>query len=397
MIDINHINEQIQQILSEKIENELQTENLQTQINEVIARIAQEKVDATVTALLNRLVDNQQLNEKINQRINNDVGEQISRAISERVAESASRTDIATLLGQTITDIVEDRLDRAALPEQLIPWKTVQWKNFQLPADCISPGTVRKFSSTGIQDIASEINLTVADGRVIVEGETVSKNLTVIEKTTVNDLTVSGDITVAGSVNFQKKDFADQITGIVDNRIAEAKKNSLNDLSGSALMSNGTTLLTESSIGKSIVNSNLRTVGRLKNLSVAGETALAETVHIEHGRAGFNTDEPDGVITAWDEEAEITVKKYRNRTMYVGSTRGCDIVLGVSNNRSLTITNEGVETNSIKLGNITVTSSKTRPAHRAAPGDMVFNEKAGKGDPWAWRCLGNNTWIELYQ
>ena len=77
-------------------------------------------------------------------------------------------------------------------------------------------------------------------------------------------------------------------------------------------------LIDNNSLGNSIIESNLRKVGRLTSLSVTGITELADTVYINNGRLGVNTEEPAGVFTAWDEESELTVRKYKNRTMYVG-------------------------------------------------------------------------------
>lgn len=397
MIDISHVEKQIQKTLSEKIEEELSTTHLSSIIDSLLKKTIEEKVDATITTLLNRLIDSQQISQLVDQQINSEVAEKIDSSIKQTVSRVAAQTDIATVFGQVIQQTVEDRLERAALGNGVLPWKAVQWDGFRLSANSISGGTILKFNSIGIQDLASDVNLTVSDGQVIVEGEMISNHLTVVGNSSVKDLTVSGKLTVKGEVCFVDPGFSQQITGLIKNQIAESTKNLVSDLAGKPLLSNGETLLNNHSLGTGIVESNLRSVGRLKNLTVSGETELGETVYVVGQRVGVNTDEPDGALTVWDQESELTIKKYKNKNMYLGSTRGCNITIGVDNNNSLTVNKTGIETNSIKLGNITISSAKSMPTHSAAPGDIVFNEKASKGEPWCWRCNGNNNWVALYQ
>jgi hypothetical protein len=91
---------------------------------------------------------------------------------------------------------------------------------------------------------------------------------------------------------------------------------------------------------------------------------LAQTVYIDHGRLGINTIEPAGVFTAWDEESELTIRKYKQRTMYVGSSRDSELVLGVNGDAVLAVRKHGVEVNSVKIGNITVSNVNGEPSHR---------------------------------
>ena len=118
-------------------------------------------------------------------------------------------------------------------------------------------------------------------------------------------------------------------------------------------------------------------------------------MYVDNGRLGINTEEPAGVFTAWDEESEITIRKYKNRTMYIGSSRDSELVLGVNGNAVVAVRKHGIETNSVKIGNITVTTANQAPAHRGAPGDLVINEATVGNQPWAWRCTGGETWLPL--
>jgi hypothetical protein len=192
----------------------------------------------------------------------------------------------------------------------------------------------------------------------------------------------------------QSGKFVEDIRNLIDNRI-EHHKNQQIDLQGRELTSNQVKLIDTKSLGPTVVESNLRKLGRLADLSVIGETNLAETVYVNNGRLGINTDEPAGVFTAWDEEAEITVRKYRNRNMYIGSTRDSDLTLGVAGNGVLEINRLGIATTTVKIGNVTISTASAEPVHRGAPGDLVINDRPTANQPWAWRCTGGENWVGL--
>jgi hypothetical protein len=81
--------------------------------------------------------------------------------------------------------------------------------------------------------------------------------------------------------------------------------------------------------------------------------------------------------------------------MYIGSTRDSEIVLGINGNAVVAVRKHGIETNSIKIGNITISNANREPVHRGSPGDLVINDATVAGQPWAWRCTGGESWIPL--
>jgi hypothetical protein len=394
MIDINDIEKQVQAALQEKIEAELNTYDLYYVIEQQINLTVQDKVNATITGLLNRLINNETVAAQVNTHMSLDIQEKLDQAVQSRVASTVAQTDLGTEISKGIAKFVQERMLQAALPENFIPAKTINWDHSQLPADRIGAGTINNFSSNGIEDHAIEVNLTVLDGQVVIENETVTKQLTVVDSASIKNLSV-GKIVVNDGIVINDGKFAEQIRGLIDSRISHRDAENNWDTNGKPLQSNRTVLIDNNSLGNSIVESNLRKVGRLTSLSVTGITELADTVYINNGRLGVNTEEPAGVFTAWDEESELTVRKYKNRTMYVGSSRDSELVLGVGGDAVLSIRRSGVETNSIKIGNISISSGNSEPKRRGSPGDLVVNESAHAGQPWAWRCTGGETWVPL--
>ena len=188
----------------------------------------------------------------------------------------------------------------------------------------IAGGVITDFQSTGIQDLSTVTSLVVSNGRITVDGiraKRLEGNVDV-----QGNLTVLGTITVAENTNFQKDIVidgnitADTIT--VRNLIADVKQetrepltfvaNSQQELYGkgfvfkspeltrslelraSGLWTNldidiadtgaykisSANVLTYDTLGRSVVNSNLTSLGALKTLVVNGTSAFNDAVHV---------------------------------------------------------------------------------------------------------------------
>lgn len=392
MIDINDIEKQIQQSIAEKIETELQTYNLYDLIEQEIQSTVREKVNATITGLLNRLIDSHAVEQKVDSMLSGDIQQKLESAIKNKVSQTISQTDLGTEISNSITQFVENKMKKAVLPDSFIPAQSIIWDGYKIPASTVGDGIINNFTSNGIDDHASETNLTVLDGQVVVENELITNHLTVVDTAGIKTLTVD-NLHIEKSFNINSGTFAEQIKSLIDTRISQAEADRDFDLNGKTLMSNRVALLDNKSLGSSIIESNLRKVGRLTNLNVIGETTLAETLYVNSGRIGINTDEPAGAFTVWDEESELTIRKYKNRTIYMGSSRDSELVLGCAGNAVLLVRKDGIESNKIKIGNISVTSSMTKPTHRGAPGDLSIN--CGSEKLWAWRCTGGVSWVPM--
>ena len=323
-----------------------------------------------------------------------DINEEILKVLTEKINNMLGKVDIGSIILERIDDYINERASNGKLSRGMISHQQVDWTNYTMPAAYVGNGTINNFTSQGIDDHASETNLTVLDGQVIVEHETITKDLTVVNNANIKELTV-GKITINDGLVIKDPKFSAQVKSLIDSRIAQHQADSTWDTGGKALVGNGVELIAPGKLGSSIIKSNLRKVGRLTELAVTGTTELAETMFIENGRIGINTDEPAGVFTAWDEESELSIRKYKNRTMYVGSTRDSELVLGVGGDAVLNIRRTGIETNSVKVGNITITNGNREPNKIGSPGDLVINDAGASGQPWAWRCTGNNKWIPL--
>ena len=325
-----------------------------------------------------------------------EINKEIEKILKLKVQAIFKDLDIASIIDARIDEYIKNYVNenKSNSNQHLISYDKINWDGFKLRADSIAPGTIKQFNSTGIQDSAKEVNLTVLDGQVIVEHEFISTDLEVVDTARIKNLEV-GSITIEQDFNIASDSFATQMKNMIDARIDHRAKTTDFNLEGKPLKSDKHYLMDTRSLGPGIVESNLRKLGRLGTLAVTGITELAETMVIDNGRVGINTDEPSGILSLWDEESELTIRKYKQRTMYVGGARDTKLVLGVNGDAVLTVKPNGVESKTVKIGNITISCTGTEPTENGSPGDLAINQSSRDGSPWAWRCMGNNRWLPL--
>lgn len=382
--------------VNEKIPQGMADESLSDVISNIIVEIVSERIDVMVNQTLNSLVRDTFLQNLVQDKVFAGMQDILEREIRVRAGDLVTETDLGSVISDKITDFVRDRMKNANLPKSFIPWSAINTSSIEISPDSILPGTIRSFSSTGIEDTASSVQLTVMDGVVVTEGRFISNDLSVEQSARIRKLEVQDELRIKGTVVFENPSFAEQVTALVETTVANDLNNKQVDLAGRPLLSNGKELLSDSSLGLSVIFSNLRKVGNLQDLNVIGRLSAADTITAADGRLGINTDDPAGALTIWDEESEITIKKYRSKTMYLGSTRDCDMVFGVSDKVNLAIRKDGsVGVNTIEIGSIKISTGNKVPEREGKLGEIVIMTDVKPGLPWAFQCMGGKSWTAL--
>lgn len=388
------INEEIQKVLTQKINSAINNIDIGVIILDRIDDYINKRagIQQACTQKISTLVEEIDIEERIDDYIEQNAS--VQQLLAEKINSIVNNVDIGVIILERIDDYINERASNGKLSRGVVSHEQVDWTDYVLPAAHVGRGIIKNFASEGIEDRSTEINLTVLDGQVIIENETITNHLTVVDSATITNLSV-GKLIINDGLVINDTSFSQQIESLIDSRITLKNNENSWDTYGKSLKSNNTILIDNTRLGNTVVESNLRKLGRLTSLAVTGTTELAESVFIENGKLGINTDEPSGAFTVWDEESELSIRKYKNRNMYVGSTRDSEMTLGVGGDAVLNIRKTGIETNSVKVGNITITNSNKEPNRAGAPGDLVINDASLAGQPWAWRCTGGNKWLPL--
>jgi hypothetical protein len=140
-----------------------------------------------------------------------------------------------------------------------------------------------------------------------------------------------------------------------DNRISSSE--SLEISKGRSFIVDGTPVLSETALGSSVVKSNLREVGKLKNLSVDGNLTINNYVFYNGtvDRLGLGIENPNAALSVAEDGIEVVIGTINSSKGMVG-THGChDLDLVTDSVSRVSIEKNG----NIILGNKTYGTVKT--------------------------------------
>jgi hypothetical protein len=278
-------------------------------------------------------------------------------------------------------------------PKDSINHSAIDWTGGELSGNLIRGGLIRQFNSSGIQDRASDVQLTLTDAAVIVEDHLVAQKISA-EVAAVQNLSITGimefgeQILDRGSLAAFVREHSDQQ---FNSRVSQGL-----DLANQPLTSDGALLLDRDALGPSIQDSKLRRLGNLEELTVMGTAQLTETVMINKGRVGINTDSATGALEIWDDDSQVVFSKDGRRSMFVGSSRDSDLRLGTKLRPQIELRHEGsvVINDPLTLQGMKISVAKGVPEHAGAPWEIVINGDAKSGQPWAYACI-NGHWTAV--
>jgi hypothetical protein len=390
LIDLN-IQEQINNSVRAAIENYLQStdldkiisESLQTNINNVIVN--------TSNRLLAQVVGHRDLESEVSAIVNNIVTDYLMGAAQKILENKLGELDLKDIIESKTTSTVKNLLDTVQFPDNSISHSSVDFNGFKLNAAEISLGTYKNFTSTGIQDVSESLQLTVTDTGLVVVNNITAENLLISDNTFTNNLTVEGILNVTGPIA-DSETLKKYTANISDERISANNKLDI-DLSGRRIVEDAKLILSVDTLGPSIINSNLRKLGNLTELTVSGQALICETLMVSDNRVGINTEEARGALSVWDQDAEFTLVKTAQRTMFVGSTRMTDISLGTNNQDQIKLKNTGeIEiAGPLRFNGILIKVTDRIPEQVGEPGELQIMRDGSA----IYRCLGQNSWQRI--
>lgn len=271
-----------------------------------------------------------------------------------------------------------------------------------ISGDHVKGGTITKFSSTGIEDLAEETQLTVMDDMVVVENKLAAQSLFVKGDTTIEgNLLLLGDMPldentrnglisdIATHVHSQiNEDLKVALVGQIIDTIKDTQFDVKNILIGGRPLIDG-----KSGLAPFIRESRLTRVSVLKDLQVAGETQLCGSFYAGNKRVGINTTKPAAALSIWDEEIEIVLGKHSANRIYMGTLRPQEVIIGAHNKTNIIMATNGLTAiQALRADKTRFYSEDSAPNYESEPGAVCFNTKPDIGQPFGWMCLGGARW-----
>jgi len=180
-----------------------------------------------------------------------------------------------------------------------------------------------KFRTQGIEDLSTQLSLTVYNGRIVVDYVEPKRDL----QFTGNNFSELEGRGIKWTDNRKTKAFkyfSNAFRSDLSIDLAEDQTYKIND----------TPVISFTEIGNTVTKSNLKTVGILKSLKVAGNTELGEFLFVSSdlNRIGINTDAPPASISINENNSLIGLGSKKNNVAFIGTL----------NNSSLEIVTDGI-------------------------------------------------------
>ena len=382
------IEETIAATVRASIESHIQNINL----DEIIAEHLQKQVSNVIINLtgkiFSQIVEKRDLESEVTALVNNILADQLLTLGHNKVGELLGTLDITSIVNAKAEAAATAVLSSFKFPDGSIPFASLNLDAVQLPAAKIDSGIILQFNSTGISDTATSTQLMVTDDGIITTNNITAENLLIDDNAFFKNITVDGNFSIAGLDTFVKS-IADETAAVYT---AQNNKQDI-DISGRSIVYGDRLVLNSDTLGPQIINSNIRRLGNILELSVEGQAIIHETLIVTNRKVGINTESAAGALSVWDEDAEFTLVKHSPKTMYAGSTRITDVVLGSNNAEQIKLKSDGaIELNgSLRFNGILISVENRIPERVGEPGEIAIIRDGTA----IYRCLGQNSWGKI--
>jgi len=394
LVDIN-----IQEAIAQSVRNNVETYLQNTDLSAVIADTLQKQINNVVINLTgrvyNEITTKRDFADEVTQLVKGIILDQLLNIGSKQIAEHLQGSD----LNRIIVSSVQNEVNRAAsnynFPPRSISFESIRMDGNEFNADWINNGIYRNFTSSGIKDSASKLQLEITDDGIITTNNITAENLLVEDNTFLKNVTVDGDITLNGNIleSSSLTNYIKQVSHTTSTQNIENVNSQHINIANRAIVDGDRHVLGNNSLGPQIINSNLRKVGNLQELVVTGQALIGETLTVNMGRVGINTEETAGVLSVWDEDSELSIVKYAQKNMFIGSTRGNDVTLGSSNQNQIVLkTDKTVEINGpIRFCGLLINIVDRIPERVGEPNELAIVRDGSA----IYKCVGQSKWSKI--
>jgi hypothetical protein len=416
------INEQLQPIVAGLINNlkvSIEQELHDKVSAEVIKKIASTELDTVVDSLVKKQIGDrldkfnfadtsrEQLTAqiaKITADVNKTVIDKANVQITQEIKKQLATLDLNLIVNEIVKSKLLELIKLHNFPERSIAHTAINFQGLNLSGDIINGGIIQNFGSTGIEDRASFVQLTLMDHACAFEGPVFAPSAKI-----TGDLTVDGTLTLNGTVLETSPGFAQlvdaagsAVVGKLDAQLFTGFSNIVfgriqeTGIDLDKITQGGKEIVKGPQLGYHIVDSNLQRVGVVKDLQTSGENLLSDTLYVTQRRVGVNTIDPSAVFVVWDEEVEMIVAKRKQDTGYIGTARKQQLTLGSNNKENIVLDTDGsAKIENLVVGRVAMTSATAVPNYAGEMAQIVYNELPAPGSPIGWVCIGGSRWAKF--
>jgi hypothetical protein len=235
----------------------------------------------------------------------------------------------------------------------------------------------QKFRSQGIEDLATKETLVITDGKITVNNVQAAESVSVVAQN-FNDLEGKG---FTWSDGRKSKGFSYRNNTVNLNL-------SLNLTEDQSLKIAETDILNLTELGSTVTKSNLKVLGTLKSLKVAGNAELSEVLYVsgDSNRVGINTDSPRLALGLKENNVELALGSSKSDSASIGTVSSSHLDIITDNTPRITVYRTGEVRIHGRLSADEIHTEKTTL--------MIFKEQEGGtnyGKGLLWASSNNKT------
>lgn len=391
---VNSIVNEIQERVNNDI-NEIMLKNVEEAVKNfdfapIVDAFAKDAVENIVNQIEIPTIDVESIKKNLEedaQKTMANISQNTQGIVEETVIQVMQEAKIDQFIEELLTQKITTQVNHRTFLPNSIGASAINWEGHRLSGDHISGGIISNFSSIGIDDKASNCQLTIMDNVVVCEPPMITTGLE-----------VRGNI-IADSIGTRLIEVTGEFVGNAVEKLSQTVTKStyreikLNGLEATEIRNGDKILLNSNELGPTVLTSSLRKVGTLDSLETSGETSLSETLYAYRKKVGINTLEPGHTFTVWDGETECVIEKRSQNRVFIGTHRPQSVTIGSNDKDNLSIDPDGsVTINDLKLGAVTISTASQTPTWSGHTGELVFNDNPRIGSPSFWCCLGGHRW-----
>jgi hypothetical protein len=392
------VNSRIDNLIIQALTKRLEDFDYEKKIN----YLASIKLDGVIA---NMNVDQERVQARLNEVadtvVNNFDGEARRLATDHVRTKLHNDIDINAVVREIILVEISKKLSTFNFPRNSIPGEAVDSRKLEISGNNIKGGIIKNFSSSGIDDRSTEVQMTLLDQGVVVENKIIALGLEV-----KGQVVIEGDLHIKGKVPMENEFFKT----LVDNAV-EATRTSLgpdifegfsntiferireNGLDLTKITLDGNEVITGNKLSYGVTDTNINRLGMVKDLQTTGESYFSQTLYVGDKRVGINTLEPGHAFSVWDQEVEIGFGKRERDVAWVGTPREQSVVLSSNRKDNLVLNKDGsVSIQKLYIGQVELGTSEATPNDSAPKGSVRFNSNPNPGGPAGWISLGGGAW-----
>ena len=326
-----------------------------------------------------------------------------NRQISDHINQKIHAIDVPALIDQAIASQLELNNYKIPFKDKTIAGTAIDVTGLAISGDNITGGVVTGFASTGIEDKASQCQVTILDQGTVFENTLYAPRVEVKGGAIIDgDLTILGNITdnpayqklIADASTNAQTAIGPAILDAYQDRVFERIQQEGLDLN--KIKIDGQSIVEGDRLTGAVRHSQLQSVGTIRDLQTDGEALLSQTLYVSNNRVGVNTMDPNTALSIWDEEIEIGIGKQSQGVARISAARDQILILGSNKHNNITLTPDGVTAiPKLQLGNMLFSTSSSPPQYDAPRGSVVFNEVPSLGGPLGWVSLGSARWANF--